>query len=275
MCSANPYDAKIDVWAVGCILAELHGRQPIFPGENTIKQMELIFNVLGTPSEDDMKDFVTNPRAKDFILSLKKKPKTPFSQLFPGSNPLALDLMDKMLQFNPAKRISVDDALSHAYFKSLHNPKKETECKTPFNFDWEKVKFSGQVLRDLMWEEIYVFRPHLSEKLAKLKEQDKKARQQKQSQALSVSLTAADSFSLTPSNESDDDDDPDLGFGDVSSSSGTTSTSLSHNSSSNHNHQLPNASKSTHYGGTDLGSLPPIPETPTPSSLDTPTTYGT
>jgi len=235
MCSTNPYDSKIDVWATGCILAELHGRQPIFPGEDTIKQMELIFNVLGTPTEDDMKDFVTNPRARDFILGLKKRPKTPFSQLFPGANTLALDLMDKMLQFNPTKRISVDEALKHPYFKSLHNPKKEIECKVKFNFDFEKQKITGQVLRDLMWEEIYCFRPHLAEKIQKMKEKDKAARALRdKTAALSVSLTAADSFALpaptdSPTGADTDEDGEEVrsedGLDGSTTGSGSTATS--------------------------------------------------
>jgi len=180
MVSSNPYDAKIDVWSLGCILAELHGRQPIFPGEDTLKQIELIFNILGTPTEDDMKDFVTNERAKAYILSLRKRPKVPFSAHYPGANPLALDLIDKMLQFNPTKRISVDDALKHPWFSALQksNPIKKgaDDCKSKFDFEWENQKITGQVLRDLMWEEILAFRPNLSDKIGKMKAQDKSIR---------------------------------------------------------------------------------------------------
>ena len=61
MCSCQEYDHKIDVWSVGCILAELHGRKPLFPGDDYIKQMNLIFGVLGTPSKEDMK-FITNDK---------------------------------------------------------------------------------------------------------------------------------------------------------------------------------------------------------------------
>src|SRR5688500_2128249 len=81
------------------ILAELHGRKPLFPGDDYIKQMNLIFNVLGTPDPADMK-FISNEKALEYIKSLKKKPKIPFSKIYKDANPLALDLMEKMLTFN-------------------------------------------------------------------------------------------------------------------------------------------------------------------------------
>ena len=123
---------------LGCILAELHGRKPLFPGDDYIKQMNLIFSVLGTPSKSDMK-FITNDKALEYIKSLKKQPKIPFNKIYKDANPLALDLLDKMLIFNPHERITVDEALAHPYFKSLHNPKTENECKVAFDFEFEKV----------------------------------------------------------------------------------------------------------------------------------------
>jgi mitogen-activated protein kinase 1/3 len=62
MCCNQHYDHKIDVWSAGCILAELHGREPIFPGDDYLDQMNLIFSVLGTPSDSDMK-MITNSKA--------------------------------------------------------------------------------------------------------------------------------------------------------------------------------------------------------------------
>ena len=85
MCSCQEYDHKIDVWSVGCILAELHGRKPLFPGDDYIKQMNLIFGVLGTPSKEDMK-FITNDKALEYIKSLKKKPKIEFNKIYKGTH---------------------------------------------------------------------------------------------------------------------------------------------------------------------------------------------
>jgi len=186
MCSVQHYDAKIDVWSVGCILAELHGRQPLFPGEDYIRQMNLIFNTLGTPSSEDMK-FITNPKARNYIKSLKPRPKKPFSKIYKNANPLAVELMELMLEFNPARRCSVDQALEHPYFKSLHNPKKEIDCNATFDFDFEKQKMTRQVLRDFMWEEIFHFRPQLKPRAEILQKREREARESRDAQAAASS----------------------------------------------------------------------------------------
>ncbi len=54
--------------------------------------------------------------------------------------PQALDLMEKMLKFNPRKRITVDEALAHPYFTALHNPETEPACPEPFDFSFEQVR---------------------------------------------------------------------------------------------------------------------------------------
>jgi len=83
-----------------------------------------------------------------------------------------------MLQFNPDRRVSVDEALKHPYFKSLHNPKKEVECKDIFDFAFEKEKMTGESLRDFMWEEILQFRSELKEVVEGLKNKERAIRKQ-------------------------------------------------------------------------------------------------
>jgi len=158
MCSCQDYSTGIDVWSVGCILAELHGRKPLFPGENYVKQMNLIFSVLGTPEPEDYA-FISNPKAMNYIKGLEKKPKVPLSTLYPHASAHALDLMERMLQFNPKKRITVNEALAHPYFEKLHDPETEPECKAPFDFQFEQVKMTKPILQNFMLEEIYHFRP--------------------------------------------------------------------------------------------------------------------
>ncbi|GAB2279515.1 Cyclin-dependent kinase 7 [Dionaea muscipula] len=99
----SDYGASIDVWSVGCILVELLGREPLFPGTDSLHQLRLIINVLGTP---------WNPtRSRGFIRSLPYSQGTNFSHLYPNADPLAIDLLQRLLVFNPSRRITVTEAL--------------------------------------------------------------------------------------------------------------------------------------------------------------------
>jgi len=171
MCSAHSYDCQIDVWATGCIFAELLMRTPIFPGEDYKQQLNLFFDVLGTPTEDDY-PCISNEFALQYIRSLEKKPKVNLMEYItaaigpnaPPPNPLAIDLLEKMLVFDPAKRITVVQALEHPYLASLHNPQIEIICKKPWipTFEDElNQKLTVEALRGHFKREICKFRPHL------------------------------------------------------------------------------------------------------------------
>lgn len=122
-------DPSVDMWSVGCILAELLGGKPIFKGEDYVDQLNKILNLLGTPTEDTLRR-VGSPRAQEwvcgsrharvlgadilsYIRSLPIKPRVQLKLLYPNASPLALDLLQKMLMFDPAKRIACQDALNH------------------------------------------------------------------------------------------------------------------------------------------------------------------
>lgn len=82
-----------------------------------------------------------------------------WSSLCKKANPLALDLLDKMLQFNPSKRITVEEALAHPYLATLHCPDDEPSHPAHFDFAWERdLKLEKPVLQRHMYEEILAFR---------------------------------------------------------------------------------------------------------------------
>lgn len=162
MYSIQDYSYKIDVWAMGCILAELYGRKPLFPGEDYIKQMNLIFEVLGTPSDEDI-EYISNKRALQYIKLLPHKDPIPLRHIFPNASKYGIDLMEKMLQFNPKKRISVQDALDHPYFRDLRVVESEITADEPFDFSFENNMYDKKQLQELMWEEIYHYRPWVKE----------------------------------------------------------------------------------------------------------------
>ena len=123
------YTTAIDVWAVGCIFAEMLGRKALFPGRDYLHQLRLIIEVLGTPSEEDLA-CITNVQAVQFLRSLPPKPRKPWAEVFPAATPQAIDLLSSMLVFNPAKRCTMEDALNCEYMAALHQkralPKEET-----------------------------------------------------------------------------------------------------------------------------------------------------
>jgi len=171
MCSCQDYDTGIDVWSVGCILAELHGRKPLFPGDDYIKQMNLIFGVVGTPVGDDY-DFISNDKALEYIKGLKKREPVPFKNIYPKANSKALDLMEKMLKFNPKKRITVEEALNHPYLAALHEPANELSCPEVFDFSFEQVKMNKEKLQEFMLDEVYKARPgERAKRIAKQEEE--------------------------------------------------------------------------------------------------------
>ncbi|GAA6060482.1 hypothetical protein JCM10212_007113 [Sporobolomyces blumeae] len=156
MLSFANYTTAIDIWSVGCVLAELLGGRPIFKGKDYIDQLNIVLHFLGTPTDKTLRR-VGSPRAQDYIRSLPFKPGVPFVQLFPSANPLALDLLAKLLAFDPHERISCEDALVHPYLSVWHEPADEPVCETKFDFGFEHEE-TIEGMRRLIVEEVESFR---------------------------------------------------------------------------------------------------------------------
>jgi len=162
--NSEEYAAAIDMWSVGCVLAEILGRKPLFPGKDFIHQMRLIIETLGSPEEHDM-NFMTSTYARRYISSLPRKSKLDFAQLYPNANPLAIDLLEKMLVFNPERRINVVDALAHPYLASLHDPAMEpTHAHDPYDpffnlksFDEPDAHIPDEHLRQAIYQQFMSF----------------------------------------------------------------------------------------------------------------------
>lgn len=155
--SCDNYGTSIDVWSVGCILAEILGRKPIFPGTDTLTQLKLIVSVLGTQPEVDL-DFIDNAKARMFVRSIQPPRRAPFSSLYPHADPLAIDLLERMLVFDPSKRITVTEALSHPYLASLYDPSCNPPAQYRISVDIDENIGEG-LIREMMLREILCYHP--------------------------------------------------------------------------------------------------------------------
>jgi len=108
------YGPAIDMWSVGCILAELLAKKPIFPGRNEIDQLELIYKLCATPNEENWPGAVKLAWWETF--KPQKVYKRRIREAFKDFPPEALDLVDRLLTLDPQKRISASEALDSDYF---------------------------------------------------------------------------------------------------------------------------------------------------------------
>ncbi|GAB2291035.1 Mitogen-activated protein kinase 11 [Dionaea muscipula] len=156
--NCSEYTAAIDIWSVGCILGEILTREPLFPGKDYVHQLRLITELIGSPDDSSL-GFLRSDNARRYVRQLPQFPKQHFSIKFPNASPLAVDLLEKMLVFDPNKRITVNDALCHPYLAPLHDINDEPVCPHPFSFDFEQPSFTEENIKELIWRETCMFNP--------------------------------------------------------------------------------------------------------------------
>ncbi|CCE86510.1 Piso0_005005 [Millerozyma farinosa CBS 7064] len=154
MLSNRNYSKAVDLWAVGCILAELFGRRPLFVGKDQIEQLNEIFKVLGTPPADVV-------RKNDWKLSSPSKAiykPVDFKQIYPFASDRALDLIVKLLYWDPSKRLDVNQALSHVFLVPVRDESNEPECDSLFDFKFEYSATTISDLKLLLQDEVESFK---------------------------------------------------------------------------------------------------------------------
>lgn len=190
------YSYSLDMWSVGCIFAELlsmmkenfpdpFSRVPLFPGKScyplspgtelinptnqlTTKedrekgdQLSIIFQVIGTPSPDeDISDFLESQDSVDYVRKLPQRPRANLAEKYPATDPSGIALLMRMLEFNPNKRPSAQEALEDPYFDDIRLPEQE-KFETPLI----NLAFDDEGRSDLPMEEL---RAMITEQITKL-----------------------------------------------------------------------------------------------------------
>ncbi|KAF3821730.1 hypothetical protein GH733_009772, partial [Mirounga leonina] len=124
---ARMYGVGVDMWAVGCILAELLLRVPFLPGDSDLDQLTRIFETLGTPTEEQWPDMCSLP---DFV-TFKSFPGIPLQHIFIAAGDDLLDLIQGLFLFNPCTRITATQALKTKYFSNRPGPTPGCQLPRP------------------------------------------------------------------------------------------------------------------------------------------------
>lgn len=134
------------MWSVGCILAEMLEGKPLFPGKDHVSQFKIITELLGTPEEDVLQT-IGSENTLRFVKSLPLRSRVPFVERFTTKDLVALNLLEKLLVFDPKKRLNAAQALLHPYLEVYHKAANEPDCEVPF--DWS---FSNQDMPADQWK---------------------------------------------------------------------------------------------------------------------------
>ena len=162
------YGAAVDVWAAGCIMAEMLQRRPLFQGRDAYHQLELILGFTGTPSEDEMR-MITNPAAAAYVnkhFRQRRREPAPPPALIQQLEAPTRDLLFKMLTFDPNRRISAEEALRHDWFSEFSDNAEgvlgeESGTGTSESGVFEDVcnSATAEHLKRMLWGEMRAFNP--------------------------------------------------------------------------------------------------------------------
>ncbi|XP_030632010.1 mitogen-activated protein kinase 4 isoform X2 [Chanos chanos] len=146
--SPNNYTKAIDMWAAGCILAEMLSGRMLFAGAHELEQMQLILDTVPVLREEDRQELL---QVMPSYVSHRWEVRRSLRQLLPGVDNEAIDFLEQILTFNPMDRLTAEAALSHPFLRRYSCPHDEPTSLQPFRIEDELddnlVTDQGQSLR--------------------------------------------------------------------------------------------------------------------------------
>ncbi|CAM9004156.1 unnamed protein product [Rhodiola kirilowii] len=156
------FTPSIDIWSVGCIFAEVLTGKLLIPEKSMVHQLDLITDLLRTPPAETVSG-VRIDKARKYLQAMHRKQPVSFAQKFPIADPLAVQLLERMLAFDPKDRIIAEHALDHPYFKGLAKIEREPPCQpiSKLEFEFERRMVTKDDVRELIFQEILEHHPIL------------------------------------------------------------------------------------------------------------------
>ncbi|XP_067090168.1 mitogen-activated protein kinase 12 [Osmerus mordax] len=151
------YTQTVDIWSVGCIMAEMLLGKPLFKGNDHLDQLTEIMKITGTPTQE----FITKMKsqdAKNYIKSLPRAPKKDLQQLFLKAKPQAVTVLERMLLLDPERRVTAAEALGLPYFSEFREPEEETEAQ-PYDTSLDNTELPLEQWKRHTYTEILAFQP--------------------------------------------------------------------------------------------------------------------
>lgn len=152
------YTKAVDLWSVGCIVAEMYTHRALFPGSDHVNQLNRILDVAGFPSEKLLTQ--VNEDARAYLERIANRPKRQnFNEYFKEIRSAdAVSLINLMLQLDPSDRLTCETALEHPYLATFHDVDDEPIAE-PFDDNYETQEYPVHDWRDRIFNEIKTFVP--------------------------------------------------------------------------------------------------------------------
>uniref|UniRef100_A0A8C2JXE5 mitogen-activated protein kinase n=2 Tax=Cyprinus carpio TaxID=7962 RepID=A0A8C2JXE5_CYPCA len=151
------YTQTVDIWSVGCIMAEMLLGKPLFRGNDHLDQLMEIMKITGTPT----KEFTAKLQSEDarhYIAKLPKLRKKDLRILLPNVNPQGINVLESMLLLDPESRITAAEGLALPFFSEFREPEEETEAP-PYDHSLDEAEQSVEQWKKLTFTEILTFHP--------------------------------------------------------------------------------------------------------------------